>query len=107
LGEGTGQPGTQPVLARHDLIERDAFVVSVGGQRVAGAVVDRGDPERRETGDVGPTVLRQGLSPDGAGEFLGERSVESRPGAVSGVSHLNLETTEEVSQVLDGLGSRA
>src|SRR5688572_7819358 len=72
-----GQPGPQATLAVGDLAELHSLVVGVGFQRVARAVVDRRNVQRREPGDIRPPVLRLGLAADRLQESGRERSGES------------------------------
>ena len=59
------------------------LVVGVAEHRVTGAEVDRGDPGRREAGDVGPPVLGADPSPAGANgrdKLGGQRRVQAGSG---------------------------
>ena len=76
---GGGQPGPEAVLALRDLAEGDALVVGVGLERVAWAVVDGGDAEGREAGDIRPAVLGPGLAADRREELPG-RAGRRAPG---------------------------
>src|SRR5690349_13254018 len=52
------EPPAEGVLALGDRRGRDVLVALVRGVRVAGTVVDRGDAQRGEAGDIRPAVLR-------------------------------------------------
>src|SRR5690606_23683745 len=56
-GPRSGQPRQQRVLGPDQLVHPAALVVPVGVLGLTGAEVHRGDPQRREPGDVGPPLL--------------------------------------------------